>query len=452
MTTPLALPDPTQPLLGLSALEQAALIRDGSLRSRELVELYLERIASLDPGIGAYVAVLARSARREADRLDAERAAGTLRGPLHGVPTAIKDLHPVRGAPLRFGSRAWRYMISPVDDRLVASIRRAGMPILGKTATSEFGLLPVVETALHPPARNPWNPEHSAGGSSGGAGAALAAGLVSIAPGSDGAGSIRIPSALNGVVGLKPSRGQVPDDSASIDIHRMTSLGPMGRSVEDVAALLDMISAPSTLPGGALHACRQTPPRYRVGLLLDPPFGETAPGVQAATLRVADRLRALGHRVEPLPRVEGSVAEFAPIYQALFARIPMFLPWTLQPFTRWFREQGRRTSPVEIARRFEDFAARGRASMEGVDLLLTPTVPCTAPRVGAYADLPFEEIFEAVGELGAFTAISNLTGFPALSLPAGRVDGLPVGVQLIARQGQDGALLALGRELEASEG
>ena len=154
--------------------------------------------------------------------------------------------------------------------------------------------------------------------------------------------------------------------------------------------------------------------------------------------------------VEPLPRVDGSVAEFAPIYQALFARIPMFLPWTLQPFTRWFRAQGRHHDPAEIARRFEEFAVRGRASMEGFDLLLTPTVPRTAPKVGAYAELPFEQIFEAVGELGAFTAISNVTGYPALSLPSGMCDGLPMGVQLIARQGQDGALLALGRELESS--
>lgn len=447
MLAPLARPAPDQPLLDRSALELGALIRDGSLTSAELVDLYLGRIAALDPELGSFVHVRAQAARREATQMDAERKAGRLRGPLHGVPTAIKDLHPVAWSPLRFGSRTWRYLVSPIDDTLVKAVRRAGMPILGKTATSELALLPVVETDIHPPCRNPWNPQHSAGGSSGGAGAALAAGLVPIAPGSDGAGSIRIPSALNGVFGLKPSRGLVPDDTAAIDTQRMTTLGPMGRSVPDLAALLDAIARPDGIAGGALAACAREAPRGRVGLVLDPPFGETEPAVKEATLRVARRLTDLGWTVVERARSPGSVAEFAPIYQAIFARIPVLLPGTLQPVTRWFREQGRQYSAEEIARRFDALAARGRALMEGVDLLLTPTVPCRAPRVGAFSALPAEEVFGAVGLLGAFTAVSNLTGSPAVSLPAGLVDGLPVGVQLVGRPGSDGELLAAVREV-----
>lgn len=447
MPVPLARPDPEQPLLALSAVEQAARIRDGALTSQALVALYLARVAALDPELGAFVHLRGEAALREARALDAERDAGRLRGPLHGVPTAIKDLHALAWAPLRFGSRAWRYLVAPYDDTLVRAVRRAGMPILGKTSTSELALLPVVETDLHPPTRNPWDPSRSAGGSSGGAGAALAAGMVPVAPGSDGAGSIRIPSALNGVLGLKPSRGLVPDDTAAIDVHRMTAVGPMGRSVQDLAALLDAIARPDGVPGGALAACAQTPPRLRVGLVLDPPFGESAPGVKAATLAVARRLEDLGHAVEERPRVEGSVAEFAPIYQALFARIPVLFPGKLQPVTRRFREEGRRHAADEVARRVELLSARGRAAMEGLDLLLTPTVPVPAPRVGAFAGLPPEQVFEAVGLLGAFTAVSNLTGFPALSLPAGPVEGLPVGVQLVGRPGTDGALLAVAREL-----
>lgn len=449
MPVPLARPDPTQPLLELSAVEQAARIRDGALTSQALVALYLARIAALDPELGAFVHVRAEAALREARALDAERDAGRLRGPLHGVPTAIKDLHPLAWAPLRFGSRAWRFLVAPYDDTLVRAVRRAGMPILGKTSTSELALLPVVETDLHPPTRNPWDPSRSAGGSSGGAGAALAAGMVPVAPGSDGAGSIRIPSALNGVLGLKPSRGLVPDDTAAIDVHRMTAVGPMGRTAQDVAALLDAIARPDGVPGGALAACAQTPPRLRVGLVLDPPFGQTEPGVKAAILAVAARLRDLGHAIEERPRVEGSVEEFAPIYQALFARIPVLFPARLQPVTRWFREQGRRHSAAEVARRFQELAARGLAAMERLDLLITPTVPQTAPPVGAFAELPTEAVFAAVGRLGAFTAISNVTGFPALSLPAGFVDGLPVGVQLVGRPGKDGELLALAGQVLA---
>jgi amidase len=241
----------------------------------------------------------------------------------------------------------------------------------------------------------------------------------------------------------------VPDDTAAIDVHRMTAVGPMGRTAQDVAALLDAIARPDGVPGGALAACAQTPPRLRVGLVLDPPFGQTEPGVKAAILAVAARLRDLGHSIEERPRVEGSVEEFAPIYQALFARIPVLFPARLQPVTRWFREQGRRHSAAEVARRVQELAVRGLAAMEGLDLLITPTVPQIAPPVGAFAELPTEAVFAAVGRLGAFTAISNVTGFPALSLPAGFVDGLPVGVQLVGRPGKDGELLALAGQVLA---
>jgi amidase len=450
MPYPLALPDPHHPVLALSALDQAARIRDGALTSRLLVELYLSRIQAIDPGLGAFVQVLAEPARREADRLDDERRRGKLRGPLHGVPTAIKDMNAVRGARLRFGSRAWRYLVSPIDDKVVRAVRRAGMPILGKTATSELAVLPIAETDLFPPARNPWDRARLAGGSSAGSGAGIAAGLMSLAPGSDGAGSIRIPSSLNGLVGLKPSRGLVPDDVGAVDRLRMTTNGPMGRCVDDVAALLDALARPGGVPGTALAASRAPVPKLRIGVILDPPVGETDPRVAEATLRVADLLRAAGHHVELRPRVEGSVAEFAPIYQALIARVPVLLPGKLQPFTRWFREQGRLQTAEDVARRFALLNARGRGLMDGVDVLLTPTVPVLAPFVGAYADVPPELLFDAVAPLGAFTAMSNVTGLPALSLPAGFVDGVPVGVQLIGGVDRDGLLLALGRQLEAA--
>lgn len=451
MPAPLARPDPASPLLSLTALQQAALIREGALRAAELVELYLGRIEALDGELGAFVHLRAAAARREAETLDRERAVGRLRGPLHGVPTGIKDLHPLRGAPLRMGSRAFSWLWSPVDDGLVAAVRRAGMPILGKTSTSELALLPVVETELHPPTRNPWRPTHSAGGSSGGAGAALAAGMLPIAPGSDGAGSIRIPAALCGVYGLKPGRGRVADGARRIDPHGLTALGPMGRCPRDLAALLDLMPRGPNAGPPATPSLDAPLPRLRIGLLLDPPVGETDPAVAERILALARRLRERGHEVQPRPRVEGRIDEFAPIYQDIFARIPVPFPRRLHPVVRDFRARGRGQDPAEIARRVRSLAARADALLDGVDLLLSPTVPRPAPPVGAFAALPPEQVFEAVSWLGAFTALSNLTGNPALSLPVGLVEGLPAGAQLVGRPGDEGRLLALAAALDGSD-
>ncbi len=446
---PIALPDDSQPLLALSALEQAARIRDGSLTSRALVELYLARIARHDPQVGAVVHAMGDAARREADRLDRLRARGVIVGPFHGVPTAMKDLHFVGGAPVRLGSRAFSWLWSPLDDRVVRAVKSAGFVILGKTATSELALLPVVETELHGPTRNPWDLSRTAGGSSGGAGAAIAAGLVPIAPGSDGAGSIRIPSALNGLVGLKPSRRLVPDDNDLIDVFRMTTCGPMARCVDDAAALLDVLAAPDPgRPERFLRASREPVAPLTVGVLVDPPFGETDSRIAACVRRAAETLRAAGHRVVERTRVAGNVEEFLPVYQFIFGRIPIVMPWRLSPVVRWFRSEGRRLSRSHVAERFAALAARAATAIEGVDALLMPSTAIMPPAVGAFGGLPPREMFHAVAPLGAFTAASNLSGAPALSVPFGVVDGLPVGVQLVARHGEDGRLLALARCLE----
>jgi amidase len=444
---PLAFPDASQPTLNLSAREQAARIHDGTLRSVDLTAMYLDRIAQLDGRVGAMVHVMAERALAEAAKLDALRARGVRVGPFHGVPTAVKDLHFLRGAPVRLGSRAFSWLWSPYDDRIVRALRRAGFVILGKTSTSELALLPIVETDLHPPTRNPWDLTRSAGGSSGGAGAAVAAGFVPVAPGSDGAGSIRIPSALNGLVGLKPSRHLVPDDSDRIDVHRMTTCGPMGRCVDDTAALLDVLAAPER-PGRFFDASRAKVPPLRIGVMVDPPFGETDPRIVACVREAAAVLRDAGHTVEERPRVEGNVEEFIPVYQSLFARIPVISSSRLQPVVRWFRDEGKRHSHAFVRERFTELAARAVRAMGDVDVMLTPTTAMMAPKVGEFRGLGPRELFQAVSPLGAFTATSNLSGYPAISAPFGNIEGMPVGVQLIGRPGDDGTLLALARLLE----
>lgn len=448
---PHAFPDQKDDLLKLSALEQAARVRDGSITAQALVELYLTRIRTHDPKVAAFVSVIASDARREAERLDRERRRSRPLGPFHGVPTALKDLHFVRGTFTRMGSRAWRYLWSPVDDRTARILRRAGFVILGKTSTSELAMLPIVEPDIHAPTRNPWNTAHTAGGSSGGAGAAIAGGLVPIAPGSDGAGSIRIPSALCGLVGLKPSRRLVPHGFDQIDVFQMASLGPMARDIEDAAALLDVMTGRD--PGGAgsfLALARQPPRRLRLGLVLEPPMGETDPAIAARVLEAADALKALGHEVIGLEPLRATLEEFLPIYQHFISRVPVPRESLLQPMTRWFREQGR-SLPRGLARaRFEELAARALTQLDHVDGLITPTIPVMPPKVGEFAHLPPPEMFRAVSPLGNFTAAWNITGLPALTVPWGHVDGLPIGVQLVGRLGTDAELLALGRELEAA--
>jgi amidase len=435
---------PHDPVLNLSALDAARAIREGRLSSRALVDAALAHIAHHDGAIGAFTQLWAGSARRHADRLDALRDRGQLVGPFHGVPTGIKDMHPVRGARVQLGSRMFRYLWSPVDDGLVGAVRGAGFVLLGKTATSELALLPVVETDLHPPTRNPWDPSRTAGGSSGGAGAGLAARYFAVAPGSDGAGSIRIPSALAGAVGLKPSRGVIPSENARIDRLGLATNGPMGRTVADVAALLDVLGG---TPGR--YAATAAPGHLTVGLLLQPPFGETDPAIAAAVEALARRVEALGHRVVPRPTLHGTVDEFLPLYQDLFSRVPMPLPGKLQPVTRWFREQGLRLDQARVQAAFVELTARGLAALDGVDVLITPTVPVRPPLVGATHGLGPAEQFAALAPLGSFTAVSNITGAPALSLPCGYAHGVPVGAQLVARPGQDALLLGLAAALEA---
>lgn len=440
-----AFTDPLHPVLALSALEQAARIQAGSLTSRELVELYLSRIERHDPAIGAFVSTFADAARKDADKADAARKNGKLSGPFHGVPTAMKDLHFVKGGFTRMGSRSWKYMWSPFDDQTTKSIRKGGFIIVGKTSTSEIGLLPIVETDIQPPTRNPWNLAHTAGGSSGGAGASVAAGLIPIAPGSDGAGSVRIPASLAGLVGLKPSRGLVPMAFARVDLHQMASMGPLARNIEDAAALLDVLAGTE---GTFLKAAAQPVRPLRLGLLVDPPMGEVHPEIAARVRQAAETAKALGHEIVERPRVSVELDEFLPVYQQFVSRVPVPFESRLQPMTRWFRKQGRALSDATVKARLDKLVAHSLQLLQGVDALITPTIPVLPPQVGEFAHLPPDEMFRALSPLGAFTAAWNISGLPALTVPWGQVDGFPVGVQLVGKHGSDGQLLALGRTLQ----
>jgi len=228
----------------LSALEAAAAVRCKELSPVELVEHALARIATLDGRVGAFVTVTAEAAREQARAAEAAVVAGEALPPLHGVPTAIKDLTLTKGVVTKLGSRVMSEFVPDVDDHVVMLLRAAGTISLGKTATPEFGLPCYTETDIGPPARTPWDTVRLAGGSSGGAAAAVASGFVALAQGSDGGGSIRIPASACGLVGLKTSRGRVSKGPLDLDSSRLGVLGPLARTVRDAAAFLDAVALP----------------------------------------------------------------------------------------------------------------------------------------------------------------------------------------------------------------
>lgn len=444
-------------VLEATALEQAGMIRARAISSEELVRLYLGRIARMNPGLNAFVTCFQRRAladAREKDRL--VRAGGTL-PTFHGVPIGIKDLNFVRGSWTRMGSRATLPLFSPVDDHTTASLRRGGFVILGKLATSEIGAMPVVEPDTHAPTRNPWNPRHTAGGSSGGSGAAVASGMLPIAQGSDGGGSIRIPSALCHLYGIKPSRGRVPNAFGKDDRDILYTCGPIARSVEDAAAMLDVMAG---LDGGRPHWA--PPPRMTYRALLATPLKRlkirfatrnplvvTHPDVLAAVESAAKLLSGLGHHVEEGTLPDGSLEEFLPLWQHLVSDLPLVRWSRAQPVTRWLAEPGKALTAEKMVALRRAIAARHLKGYDEADVWLTPAVAIPAPEVGAFAGLSPEEAFRGAAQLGAYTAAFNITGQPAASVPVGLTkEGLPIGLQVSGRELADDVVLAVSRQLE----
>lgn len=443
-------------LLTRPALALAELVRRREVSAEELVTRCLNQIATRNPRLQAFVSVLTGSAQRTAAAMDRRlrRTDPAALPPFWGVPLGIKDINLVRGAFARMGSRAFTWLWSPVDDVTVADLRRAGFVIVGKTTTSELALMPVVEPDIHPPTRNPWDEEHSAGGSSGGAAAAVAGGLLPVAHASDGAGSIRIPASFCGLVGHKPTRGLLPNPYRPIDSLEFSTNGALTRTVEDTAAMLDVLLR--RRPGSAdslLAALRRPLPRLRVRVVTTAPVGTTAPVVAAAVQRAAAVLTMLGHEVSELAPPPATLEEFLPLFQRLAANAPVLRPSVLQPVTRWLRAEGRRHGHAELLKLRDALSARVLAWSAGADIVLTPTVPVLPPRVGSLNDASPAATFGRAAVLGAFTAMCNLTGQPAISVPIGRCAQLPIGVQLIGRIGSDATLLTLAHQLmEASSG
>jgi amidase len=444
----------------LPALELARMLRERRVSSEDLVLACLERIEAVNPRVSAFVEVLRDRALAEARAADARLRRRGGEPPLFlGVPIGVKDLNLARGSFTRFGSRAFERLFVPFDDAVVARLRRGGFVVLGKTATSELGTLPVTEPDIHPPTRNPWDLDITAGGSSGGAGAAVAAGMIPIAQGSDAAGSIRIPASFNQLFGIKPSRGRVENPFGLDDRILLWSCGPIARTVDDAAAMLDVMAglhdrephwAPAP-PRPFARLAREEPRGLRLRLVLRSNHVDTDPEIAAATERVARQLERLGHRVEerPLELPPGMIDEFLPVWQSTAASAPVH-DWALtQPVTRWLGEKGLGVDPAAVARTTEKLMAIVLAKFGDHDAWITPTVAVPPPRVGAWRDLSPPDTFAEASKLGVFTAPFNVSGQPAASVPAGRSKkGHPIGVQIAGKPLADGLVLALARQVE----
>ena len=448
-----------QELLRASALELADLIRRREVSSVELTRFFLDRIERYDAELSSFVTVLRRRALIAAQLADrrTRRARPHDLGIFHGVPLGVKDLLPMRGTPTKMGSSAYRWFVSPIDALAARRMKASGCVILGKLSTSEFGVLPITEPDIHPPTRNPWNRDHSPGGSSGGSGAAVAAGLVPMAHGSDGGGSVRIPAAFNHLYGFKPSLSLLGNLHGPVNRQGLSTMGPLAHTVEDAAALLDVLRGH---PDGHLQRggdfclanARRPMRRLKIAMTTDSPLGDSvAAPIVAAVEATARALEDLGHVVEQAPAMSGAVDEFLPLWKQQLASVPLLVGGEdrLQPVTRWLRREGRGLDPAAVNRARAALRDKIETFIGDADVVLTPTVGQLPPRVGEFAGLSPRQQFDAVAPIGAFTAVFNVTQGPAASVPAGATeDGLPYGVQLAAHVGRDGLLLGLSKQLE----
>ena len=430
------------------AARQAELIRSGDVTSRELVILYLERIERLDPQLNAFRKVMDERAMVDAQQADGRRGAGDER-PLLGVPIAVKDVEDVTGEVTGWGSAA-NHTPASQDSEIVRRLRSAGAVIIGKTNTPEGAIIGDTEGPAFGITRNPWNTDRSPGGSSGGSAAAVAAGLCAAATASDGAGSIRIPASNCGLVGLKPTRDRIPLTPLKEHWYGLSVVGFEARSVEDAALLMSIGAEDEDLR----DSFSRPPERLRVAVSTKPVLPTR---VHADVKRVADetaaRLRSLGHEVEqsdpPYPLVSpGPTRYLAGIAQDADERYER--PERLQRRTKGFARMGHAIPGAVLAWALrEDDTERMRPFFERHDVLLTPVSAVPPVRAGQWEGLGALRTFLGLAQAYPFAVEWNLTGQPSISVPVGRSDdGLPIGMQLVGRHGEEATLLALAAQLE----
>ncbi|MCX4820325.1 amidase [Streptomyces sp. NBC_01142] len=448
--------------------EHTRLLREGQVTSEALVASAIERIEASQSTINAFRWVRGEQALDEAREADRRRAAGEgVRLPLLGVPLAVKDDTDVAGLPTLFGCGGEKAAATE-DGEAVRRLRAAGAVIVGKTNSCELGQWPFTEGPAFGATRNPWSTDHTPGGSSGGSAAAVAAGLVPAALGSDGAGSVRIPAAWSHLVGIKPQRGRVSLHPYTDAFQGLNVYGPLARTVADAALLLDAVQGPHA---GDLYrpdaidtsaAAGRDPGRLRIALAWRPPLTLTRatphPEVRRAVTALAEALARLGHQVEEarprygliglsfVPRATAGIAEAAALHPD---------PALLDPRTRSAVRNGRRLGGrVVRAARAREIRQQHRIGAifdsSGFDVVLTPTTAAPPPRIGTFDGMSAWRTDTTMAAVCPYAWPWNVLGWPGVNVPAGLTrDGLPVGAQLLGPAGSEERLISLAAQLEA---
>ncbi|MEW1949679.1 amidase [Pseudarthrobacter sp902506025] len=460
----------------LPALALRDLLRSGAVSSTDATSHFLDRIGSQNPLLGAFITVTADQAMAQARAADALRSRSEADDLplLHGMPVAFKDLTDVAGVVTTHGSAALDHKPAPADAPLVALFKDAGAIWLGKTQVPEFGLTAYSENRIAPPSRNPHAPSRSSGGSSGGSAAAVAAGLLPFAPGTDGGGSVRIPAAACGLVGLKPGRGVVAAGESTGDPARLVAPGPLARSAEDAALMMDVLA-----PGNqSLSAITQEPPRLRIGVTLDSPWSSTFPFTPDR-----EALDALQAGETLLEQAGHTLADAGIRYDNRYpdafttawtagvgaARISPSREALLAPLTRTFRRRAQQRSPAKLAEALaflRQFQHDTLAQYGQWDLMLMPALAQTPRPVGWFtgtahggdrwpsAQWPGDADgdYRKQCEYAPWSSMVNVCGLPAITIPVhwtggAAGSGLPMGIQLVGPMGSEALLLQVARQL-----
>jgi amidase len=457
-------------LMFRSALELAEMVRSREVSAHELVETSLERIEELNPALNAFAQVDAERALALADAI----GPGDER-PFAGVPIAIKNNRPAEGLRLTYGCELMAANECKYDHNITRRLKAAGFVVVGTTTLPEYGILPVSEARIFGPTRNPWDLGRTPGGSSGGAAAAVASGMLPVAQGNDGGGSIRIPAACCGLVGLKPARGRI-SSAPELGDSPLVVDGMLTRSVADTAAILDVLAGYE--PGDATWApppaepfvrlAEQDPGRLRIAATTLPPVADAVldPTCSQAVADASELLRSLGHEVEevdPLWQVDGLSELFGVVFST---HIALSIAYSgvvagrepaaedMEPMSWAIFSMIRKLGAVDglaAAVRLQAFARRLVAFLAPYDALLTPALAERPLPIGALDTAAPDPMatFTRSGLFTPFTPVFNASGQPAISLPLFQgEDGLPLGVQIVGRPAGEGALLALAAQLE----